>query len=84
MSEGKQDESKKEEKPEEDLTGDGGVMKKLIKEGQSWERPKGGAEVRLWTIFLIYCVYILRQDVSQQQLVGSSSLCWHAPRWNQV
>ena len=31
---------------EEDLTGDGGVIKKIIKEGSAWDRPKGGAEVR--------------------------------------
>lgn len=31
---------------EEDLTGDGGVIKKIIKEGSGWDRPKGGAEVR--------------------------------------
>ena len=36
----------KVEKPDEDLLGDGSVMKKVIKEGIGWERPKGGAEVR--------------------------------------
>lgn len=30
----------------EDITGDGGVIKKTLKAGSGWEHPKGGAEVR--------------------------------------
>ena len=29
----------------EDLSGDGGVMKTIIKEGEGWERPQRGADV---------------------------------------
>ena len=41
--------SKKEETAVDgiDITGDGGVIKKIIKEGSGWEQPKGGADVRL-------------------------------------
>jgi FKBP-type peptidyl-prolyl cis-trans isomerase len=30
---------------DEDLTGDGGVIKRLIKKGSGWDRPTGGCEV---------------------------------------
>ncbi len=32
---------------EEDLTGDGGVIKRILKEGSGWETPKDGAEVKV-------------------------------------
>lgn len=38
----------------EDLCGDGGVMKKIIKEGEGWERPNEGATV---VADLTYSVY---------------------------
>jgi len=31
----------------EDITGDGGVIKKVLKAGSGWDRPKGGAEVEV-------------------------------------
>jgi hypothetical protein len=36
--------SEKEKAPL-DLTGDGGVMKRILKEGEGWEMPKDGADV---------------------------------------
>jgi hypothetical protein len=46
VEEKKQDSMDVDAAPEiEDLTGDGGVMKEVLKEGEGWEKPSQGAEV---------------------------------------
>lgn len=65
--------SKKEETAGDgiDITGDGGVLKKILREGSGWEQPKGGAEVR--PCFLRSCAKLM-------QMIGASSLRGHAAR----
>jgi FK506-binding protein 4/5 len=40
-------EQEKKEKEEEDISGDGGIMKKILTEGKGWETPKKNADVEV-------------------------------------
>jgi len=41
------DEMEVETKKEEDISGDGGIIKTIIKEGEGWEKPEKGSDVKV-------------------------------------
>jgi len=41
------DEMEVETKKEEDISGDGGILKTIIKEGEGWEKPEKGSDVKV-------------------------------------
>ncbi|GAB4851800.1 hypothetical protein Ancab_031199 [Ancistrocladus abbreviatus] len=59
-----------------DLTGDGGVLKKIIEEGEGWAAPKDGDEVTVkYEAKLVNGVVVYRSEDSELFHIGDGSLC---------